>query len=1465
MNPKIGKSAGGTARSMGNKLRKGLQAAALLAWATLAHAAPLPASAVPEPLKTWVPWALHGQDLLACPAPYNGQGERACIWPSKLTLDVNGERASFRLEVLVVGRSGWVLLPGELGRWPQEVQANGAAVAVAPRETRPAVQLGAGNHVVTGTLALPASPQAPQDLLLPQDVGSLQVQLNGRVVQRLPDEQGRITLQQSTAPAQAADSLTVRTARLIDDDVPLRVTTQIDLAVAGQPRELTLPLALLPGFVPEALQSPLPARLGEGGALRIQVRPGNWMIQVRGRLMKPTQALTLPADQPEELWSFVAHNDIRLVTVEGLPSVDPKQVPIPKEWQAHPTYLARAGQTLKLTETRRGNPEPGADRLNLVRQIWLDFDGGGYTLQDRITGQLSRHWRLDMAAPAVLGRVADIGTELPITRLAGATSDGVELRYSALRLEADSRLEGAVRTLPATGWKADFQKASAVLHLPPGWRLLHASGVDKAQASWVSQWTLWDFFFVLLSGLAAGRLLGLKPALLLAATLVLTWHMPGALHHSWLLLLALLALRQVLPAGRWPVLDRLARWGGGACVLLMALALLPYAVDQLRLSIHPGLERPHVSLGEAANSRRDRTADAMVEAAPAAAPMAKAEEDANRAAITNRVESGIGPSRKGDSASTGGSYADKQSLQQIDPAVRVQTGPGLPSWQWNAHNLSWQGPVQAAQTLTLILMPPWATALWRLGGLALALLSLWWIARALGRGPAAAPGSTPHSNTGAGTDSGAHAGLGAHSAEGPGQAAPALVLLVILLGGLVAGPVQAAPPAQPVAEGRAAAVKALQAMAAEVPTGKSAAPWPDEATLAALRDKLTAAPDCMPQCAHVARVRVQAQGGQVALRLELHALADTVVPLPGQGTHWRPSAVLVDGRSAPVRRAADGTLWMLARAGVSQVLLQADLAEVANVEIALPMPPQSVEAQLQGWTLEGLDARGQATGALVLRRQAGATPGAQAAPGAGGNPNEALPPFLLVERSLRLGLQWTVATRVSRVGESRAPARAVITLLAGEAVNNESVRVEGAQAVVQLGAEDSAEFVSTLKEAPQLRLLSATQANQVEVWRLEPSTQWHVDWSGIAPVRHLNEARVQLEPRWQPWPGEAVELRVSKPAVANGQTVTLDRLALNFSPGLRATDVSATGRLRSSQGSNHKVLLPEGVEFLGLWVDEQSQPIRPLGRELTVPITPGAHTLRIDWREPRGMGWHFSTTPQGFGAAGVNALTQLKMPQDRVVLAIGGPAVGPAVLFWGVVLALAGVAFGLARTRLTPLSTAAWFLLGLGLAQSSLFNAAVLGGWFFLLAARRRVAPVGGGLQGAAEPPLFHLGPRSWNVMQVLIALWTLAAVLVLLETVRVGLLGYPDMMILGNGSDANNLRWYQDRYADQAQPGWVLSMPVLGYRLLMLLWALWLAASVLKWVRWAWESISWGGLWQRAVVASTPAAAPAPAAAGSE
>ena len=139
------------------------------------------------------------------------------------------------------------------------------------------------------------------------------------------------------------------------------------------------------------------------------------------------------------------------------------------------------------------------------------------------------------------------------------------------------------------GWDQDFQGLSATLHLPPGWRLFAASGMDDATATWLMRWTLLDLFLVLLAGMAIGHLWGPATGLLGLAALTLLWQEPAAPTTIWLHLCAATALVRVLPEGRWSSLARAYRFGAFG---VLALIALPFMVDQVRLALYPQLERP---------------------------------------------------------------------------------------------------------------------------------------------------------------------------------------------------------------------------------------------------------------------------------------------------------------------------------------------------------------------------------------------------------------------------------------------------------------------------------------------------------------------------------------------------------------------------------------------------------------------------------------------------------------------------------------------------------------------------------------------------------------------------------------------------------------------------------------------------------------------------------------------------------
>jgi hypothetical protein len=318
---------------------------------------------------------------------------------------------------------------------------------------------------------------------------------------------------------------------------------------------------------------------------------------------------------------------------------------------------------------------------------------------------------------------------------------------------------------------------------------------------------------------------------------------------------------------------------------------------------------------------------------------------------------------------------------------------------------------------------------------------------------------------------------------------------------------------------------------------------------------------------------------------------------------------------------------------------------------------------------------------------------------------------------------------------------------------------------------------------------------------------------------------------WRPWPGEEVALEVRRPAGVEGATATIDASTLIVAPGLRATDVTLHLSIRSSRGGPHTITLPEGAQLQSVKLAGREQPVRLEERELQLPLTPGRQSAEVVWRETHGVSTFFTTPTVDLGLPSVNSEVRVQMPHARWTLLTGGPRLGPAVLFWPLVLVLTFVAFALSRIPLTPLRLHHWLLLALGLTQVPIEAAALVPAWLLVLGWRRER---GLDVQG-----------RWFSLVQVGIAGLTGVALIVLFMSIERGLLGQPAMQIAGNRSSAQLLRWYTDRLGTQLPSAWVFSVPLLVYRLAMLTWALWLAQALVRWLRWGWECFSAGELWR--------------------
>ncbi len=945
-----------------------------------------------------------------------------------------------------------------------------------------------------------------------------------------------------------------------------------------------------------------------------------------------------------------------------------------------------------------------------------------------------------------------------------------------IMLNADSRIKGDIDSISAVGWEQSFHNVSAELNLPPGWRLLAANGVDNVPDSWTSRWTLLDLFLVLITALAVGRLWNYYWGALALLTLVIIWHEPGAPHYVWLNILAATALLGVLPQGRF---YQLTRWYLNVCWLALVVIALPFMVSQVRMGIYPQLEYPWQAI-EVSN-RADKMVSSMPASAPAPMPMEAMDaaqqqlgEVAKRARGKTENANDM-PEQKALSDYYGSSAT---SFERIDPKAKVQTGPGLPQWQWNKVYLSWNGSVDSGQQLDLWYLSPRMTMFLNfLRVVLVALLALLMFGVAEKFRP----------------DFIRKLGLG-------NKSTPLLLCLIVL---------------------------PLLSM----PSSKVYADYPSEALLNELKTRLQEVeiPDCLPGCAQIAQMNVAITDKTIAISLQIDAQESVTLPLPSEYNQWFPNLVLDNGKPAQALYRSNNTLWINLAKGEHQVILKGLTPLLSRFTLPLPLKPSRVTVEKSGWEVVGLQENGWSDDQLQFTRiqqtQQDKTK-AVLEPGV-------LPPFVRVERTLSLGLDWRVITQIIRISPADSAVVLTVPLLPGESVTSPGIRVKNNAVEVNMSAQQTLlQWESKLEKSDKIELTAPQTDQWIEVWKADVSPIWHIEPSGIAMI-HLN-SEGQWLPEWHPWPGEKITLQITRPQAVEGQTLTIDNSRLSIKPGQRMQDAELRISLRSSQGAQHTLTLPDLAVLQSVSVDGQAQPIRQQGRKLTLPVSPGKQDVLISWQETKAIATAVTTPWVDLGQDSVNTHLSISLGQDRWVLFVMGPRMGPAVLFWGVLIVIFILSLGLGKIPLTPLKSRHWFLLLVGLSQIPMALAGIVIAWLMLLGWRAK--------QTAA-------GWRYFNVLQIILGGLTLLALGVLFAAVAQGLLSSPDMQITGNQSSAFLLNWYQDRSLSTLPTATVISVPLMVYRLLMLAWALWLAVSLLNWLKWGWGCFSSNGLWNKSAV----------------
>ena len=1321
---------------------------------------------VPALLQPWVDWVLHDkEEQLVCIPQYNDANIYQCNWPSELEVALNDQGGEFRQSWLVHHES-WVALPGNSRQWPQDVQVDGETRIIIQKKKTPIIQLQPGTHTITGRFTWIS---LPENLQIP--AGSALVSLtvnNEKIAFPNLDASGRLWLKRLQTEEKIENRLKIESFRLIDDSIPSMTLLYFTLDVAGSAREITLgPLYAPEKFTPLLLKSSLPAKLEQNAKMLIQVRPGRYSLSLSLRHTGPLHELSFrPPDNAfwpqQEIWSFRSQPDLRLVEIIGVPSIDPLQTSMPKDWQNYPAYRVLPGESMRFKEIKRGDPQPAPDQLTLNRSLWLRFDGSGYTIQDNIKGKKNTNWRLEIDPAITLGRVAVDGTEQFITQRKGSDKAGVELRNGILDLTADSVYKGEIAVLPATGWDHDFQQVRGSLHLPPGWKLLNATGIDNIPRTWIKRWTLLDFFIVLIFTIALAKLFSNPLAGIAFLTLILIYHEPGAPRYVWLALLIGFALLKYLPEGKFKKAVKVYQ---SVAFLALVVIVIPYAIHALRIGIYPQLARPWTSMTEYALRRQ---------ASHPVSPQMDIEQEMPSVQMETKRAARLGKSRdKGEGdllrsqiSGPKSSYYRSQVMQH-DPKAFTQTGPGLPKWlPFETVNFSWSGPVTRDQMVSFTLIGPKTNLVLEFVRVFLIILL------ALGMFGIRYKRKNGFYFTGM-------------------KSLKLFLFLVFFL------------------------LSPNLAQSTEIPSPQ---------ILDELQKRLLEKDECFPACADISDVYITITHDQLSIDAHIDAQLDAAIPVPSHVKHWLPQQVMIDDTPAQGLLRKKNGLWVLVPAGKHIVKLRGAIRMQNTLQLPFPLKPHRATIKANGWSVEGVHPDGTFDAQLQFKRIVQQDNKQTEILETG-----ILPPFALIERNILLGLVWKIQTKIQRIGPTGSGVVLDIPLLPGEAVTTEGVRVKEGVAKINLRADQThLNWESFLEAADQILLEHKETDAWTEIWKVDVSPIFHLEYEGIPVILHKTGNR--WYPTWHPWPGEAVSLKISRPAGIMGQTLTIEKSHLELRPGKKTAAARMILSIKSSQGGQHTISLPSNAKLQEVKIKGKVQPIRQDSRRVALPIAPGQQKIELKWLEAKGMTTRYQSSDVDLGAGSVNASVDIYLPRNRWPLLLGGEQlVGPAVLFWSVLIIVVLVALGLSKTGLTPLRFYHWFLLGIGLSMSNLATGFVVAGWLIALDLRKKAV---------------NLEGRKFNLVQTGIAALTIAAVGALVLAISKGLLGHPDMNIIGNGSNSGLLRWYQD-VSDRTLPqAWVFSIPMLTYRIAMLVWALWISFWLVGILKWGWQQFTTPKIW---------------------
>lgn len=1309
------------------------------------HIQAIEESKIPSALIEWKDWVLDDVKDRECPIDYK-TGETKCTWYRDIRMHQSEKKLDFNMSVILYKNQSKVTLPSAHLAWVKDVKINGEKAIVLDFNSKPLVILDKGIYNISGSIPWNKNLKS---VVLPPSVALVNLYKDSEKVSNfLLDSNARLWLDKTSTSSAEKGSLSVSLYRKVIDGHPIKMQTYLHFSVSGKMRSVTLDGVLLDTFLPTAIQGSLDATITKDNKLKVEVKAGEWEIILDSYTPQNISILQKPKHtfvyDNQEVWSLQKNPYYRTIDIKGVTAIDPSQSNMPQNWRNLPAFLIE-DKPFEIKELYKSTKQQQKNEFVLKRQIWLDFDGKGYTISDNIKAQISEVRRLEASNVLDLASVSINGKATLITTVNNNPQKGVELRKEHLNIQAFSRVEGNISMPPVNGWGEKFDSAQMTLNLPVGWKLFASFGSDRETFSWVDKWDLMDIFLVLLLSIGIYQLFGWRWSVLATLFIILLWHENDAPTLIWLILLALLALLRVLNEGK---IKKLMKFLMFIVVGVAILQVLSFTVHEIRTALHPQLEKKfHTGFGSSAydstvTSSKDYIGKKM------SAPRLQTSEvmaEAPRKKV-NKLESQIMQNR-------------------INPNAIVQTGIAKPKWTWITHNFYWQSAIASEQRLELWLISPMISKVLKILHIIGMFFLLYMFLREF------IQSMIPK--------------LKKHSSLFGGAKALSFMLVFLLL-----------PP---------------HTLRADIPS---------DTLLQELKSKLTTAPTCLPHCVGIESVELGIVDNILEINMDISAKENVSLPIFGNRNIWMPSTVTIDGKAANLNTDKSGKLWIVLSKGSHKIQLRGNILGQEQIILSSVLPLRNIKnlSTDTAWQVSSNNKSYIEINNLKEQKKKNSE-------------KSKIEPLINVERTLYFGQRWYIDTRVWLENRIDKPHTLLYSLLPNESILNKEIEEKNGKVLLHLDNKNRQyRWRSSIPITENLELHYPKNSTHLESWQMDIASIWAMDYEGLEPIEQRSAAT--LMPRFKPWRGDKLKLTMQKTKAVKGKSLSIESSTVNIVQSERFRDVTLILGLKSSKAGQYSINIANIEELKPTIIDGNNHYLKISNSKVSIPLQAKSHNIRLSWREEKGNTQKYAFPQINLNQESVNSTIKLTLPYNRWVLWTNGPTMGPAVLLWGVLLAMLLFSLILGKIKGTPLKTRDWLLLGLGVSTTSVYIMLPVVLWIFALRFREQKAST---LTGWYR-----------NFTQIGLVILTFIALVTIIGAISAGLLGNPDMMIAGNNSYAHNLNWYSDRISGTMAEPTVISVSIWFYRALMLLWAVWIAFSLIKWLKWAWEVFSQGDMWAK-------------------